>query len=515
MASTVSLIQMLAAGCVDSTGTPIASGKARFYQPGTLTPVTAYSDAAGTTAITPPLTLTAGGTGVAYTQAPTRLILKDSADTSTLFDGNVNTARADAEYVTTTGFNGGVETTLKTILDAWPTAFGGSAGLWKYKAYSDATERNPKDVITEIQLSVKSYGAVGNGVADDTAAIQATITKVASLGGGIVYVPPGTYFLSAALTITSNNVHIVGAGPGASTLKQSNASAGVLAFTTTAVGIIHNRVTGLKFDHSTTTTAAAISGQCLAVDNVYISELHFTYGVDATGGSVWYLTNSVIGGLQDAGGTSVPVRISGASGVVVAGVTASRQGNGRGAVEVSTTGNFIAQSTIDGSLNVNAGSNGIKVLSGGGAVIVGNKISAASGNHAISIDAAAGEVQIGAQQTLSPDVLDSRTGAPIAYSFGTNSSVTPLPLQTDTVRITATAAITVTVNAAAVVEHGRLLTIECLNNSGGAVTWTFNAQYKTSGAVAPATGNGISVIFKYDAISAAYREVARSAAVAI
>ena len=36
-------------------------------------------------------------------------------------------------------------------------------------------------------------GALGNNVADDTAAIQAALDAAAALGGGVVYAPPGAY----------------------------------------------------------------------------------------------------------------------------------------------------------------------------------------------------------------------------------------------------------------------------------------------------------------------------------
>lgn len=42
-------------------------------------------------------------------------------------------------------------------------------------------------------ISVKDAGAVGDGSHDDTAAIEALLTKLAGLGGGTAYFPPGTY----------------------------------------------------------------------------------------------------------------------------------------------------------------------------------------------------------------------------------------------------------------------------------------------------------------------------------
>jgi parallel beta-helix repeat protein len=50
-------------------------------------------------------------------------------------------------------------------------------------------------------LSVKWFGAKGNGAADDTAAIQATIAWTAGRAeSGAVYVPPGTYKITGRLT---------------------------------------------------------------------------------------------------------------------------------------------------------------------------------------------------------------------------------------------------------------------------------------------------------------------------
>lgn len=50
----------------------------------------------------------------------------------------------------------------------------------------------------------KAFGAVGNGVADDTLPIQNAINSCQSAGGGIVFLPQGTYKTTAALQITSN-----------------------------------------------------------------------------------------------------------------------------------------------------------------------------------------------------------------------------------------------------------------------------------------------------------------------
>lgn len=54
-----------------------------------------------------------------------------------------------------------------------------------------------------ILYNVKKYDAVGNGTADDTAEVSAA-NVAASVSGGIVMFPPGTYKISSALTFPSN-----------------------------------------------------------------------------------------------------------------------------------------------------------------------------------------------------------------------------------------------------------------------------------------------------------------------
>ncbi|MEJ2700918.1 MAG: glycosyl hydrolase family 28-related protein [Sedimentisphaerales bacterium] len=57
--------------------------------------------------------------------------------------------------------------------------------------------------------NVKDFGAVGDGVNDDTNSIRAAITDCGV--GGIIFLPPGSYRITTELVINSN-VSIIGAG---------------------------------------------------------------------------------------------------------------------------------------------------------------------------------------------------------------------------------------------------------------------------------------------------------------
>lgn len=63
------------------------------------------------------------------------------------------------------------------------------------------------------------YGATGDGVTDDTAAIQAALNACSAAGGGITYAPQGTYNYTH-LTVPAN-VTLEGAGRGVTTLYRT------------------------------------------------------------------------------------------------------------------------------------------------------------------------------------------------------------------------------------------------------------------------------------------------------
>jgi hypothetical protein len=57
-------------------------------------------------------------------------------------------------------------------------------------------------------VSVKDFGAVGNGVTDDTTAIQLAATHISTTGGTLFF-PAGDYVISTRIDFTGNNVNCV------------------------------------------------------------------------------------------------------------------------------------------------------------------------------------------------------------------------------------------------------------------------------------------------------------------
>ena len=73
-------------------------------------------------------------------------------------------------------------------------------------------------------VNVKDFGAVGDGVTDDTAAIQAAIDYSDSLGGTRIIFPKGRYLVSSTLNIT-NDFYIQGIGKDSIVLVDSSLGA--------------------------------------------------------------------------------------------------------------------------------------------------------------------------------------------------------------------------------------------------------------------------------------------------
>lgn len=80
-------------------------------------------------------------------------------------------------------------------------------------------ERSVGDKLRET-FSVTDFGAVGDGIADDTEALRAAVSFANAAGGGTVFFPPGTYAVhNAPGIVVQSNVHLLGSGAGASVIR--------------------------------------------------------------------------------------------------------------------------------------------------------------------------------------------------------------------------------------------------------------------------------------------------------
>jgi hypothetical protein len=87
----------------------------------------------------------------------------------------------------------------------------GSSLVGFLQAGTGAAQRTAQDKLRE-NVSVKDFGAVGDGVADDTGAINLALSHLAAIGGGTLYFPQGTYKTTAEILINSGKIRLVGTG---------------------------------------------------------------------------------------------------------------------------------------------------------------------------------------------------------------------------------------------------------------------------------------------------------------
>jgi hypothetical protein len=180
-----------------------------------------------------------------------------------------------------------LNTKIKIIYDNTPVEYVSGTVEWRKNSAGvlDAIQK-PDGTIFELQVNAKVFGAKGDGVTDDTAAIQAAIDSLTA--GGEVYFPPGTYNISAALNLSTQSVVLRGASRFACLIRQTTASAKIVNITANFCG-----VQGLSFIYSSTPTSGGtaiyvtksyVTLDDFAVRSAYIG-VHFV-GSDAVAGKV-------------------------------------------------------------------------------------------------------------------------------------------------------------------------------------------------------------------------------------
>ena len=119
-------------------------------------------------------------------------------------------------------------------------------------------------------VSVKDFGAVGDGVVDDTAAIQAAINYCATVTRGEVFIPQGFYRVSS-LSITSGSISIRGAGKSVAVLQPTSATAN---FITVSGSAFDFTLRDLRIRSTVTSPTAGAAIYCTdGVGATYLSNL--------------------------------------------------------------------------------------------------------------------------------------------------------------------------------------------------------------------------------------------------
>jgi hypothetical protein len=187
------------------------------------------------------------------------------------------------------------QSTLSTIAAWIVNAFQGYA--------PNATGGTNRSVASKFldRVSVKDFGATGNGVTDDTTAIQNAISYVQQIGGGVVFFPAGTYLVSTTLNVTANGVTLQGDNRIGTVINFTNAALDCL----TVIGqnyanpLYGFEMKDLYFNHTSKTGGRSI---VLAyVSQVAIRDV--TLSNAWTGVEIWVANNVVFDNFYMAGAT--------------------------------------------------------------------------------------------------------------------------------------------------------------------------------------------------------------------
>jgi hypothetical protein len=177
-------------------GKPLDNGYVYFGQPNQnpiTAPVTVYWDSAGTQPAAQPLRTDNG------------YIVRNGTPANVFFNSSyselVQDSRGRQVFYARTSDDFSIATTVLNFITNL-AASAGSSLIGFIQAGAGAVLRTVQDKLRDT-VSVKDFGAVGNGVADDTAKIQAALDAMSAAGGGTVFAPPGQYRLTAKLTIPS------------------------------------------------------------------------------------------------------------------------------------------------------------------------------------------------------------------------------------------------------------------------------------------------------------------------
>lgn len=128
--------------------------------------------------------------------------------------------------------------------------------------------RTAQAISKQVWLNVRHFGAVGDGVTNDTVACQAALTAALVAGGAMVYFPRGDYLVTGGLLVPSSifGVRIVGAGRDATKIRVGSTDVTVLNLGGSNSSVEHLSIFGKGSNNDTGTFGATQHALILAGD---------------------------------------------------------------------------------------------------------------------------------------------------------------------------------------------------------------------------------------------------------
>jgi hypothetical protein len=228
MAVTLSSLAGAGAQFFDNNGVPLAGGLIYTYLAGTSTPEATYTSSTGVTAHANPIVLDAAGriaTGEVW--------LTSGIDYKFLVKTSANVQLGSYDNIPSINdFTSIYAELANTTNPAFGDALVGFRQSDSLGNLSGAVGRTVHQKLQEF-VSVKDFGATGDGVTDDTTAIQTAINTCAPLGK-TVYFPSGVYITTATVGLTKANaaqfgLRIAGENSIYTEIKASHSAGAVLA----------------------------------------------------------------------------------------------------------------------------------------------------------------------------------------------------------------------------------------------------------------------------------------------
>jgi len=203
-----------------------AGGTVDVYARGTTTPLTLYTDFEGTVTTGNPVTLDANGRAKVYVDQYARCLVKTPGGATVIdfVDGkDANAVELRSASIIGNAYVGGAAAagnpiSVEAAFNKLVTSFG-STDFNVLLAGVSVTAQAAIGALWRARVfDVKQYGALGDGATNDLAAINAAAAAANTAGGGIVFFPPGTYQITAGLTLYAT-VEYVGVGPTLSIIR--------------------------------------------------------------------------------------------------------------------------------------------------------------------------------------------------------------------------------------------------------------------------------------------------------